>query len=541
MRSKKKKFIFVTGGVASSLGKGIVCASIGSLLENRGLSVTLLKMDPYINVDPETMSPFQHGEIYVTHDGGQGDLDLGHYERFTRAQINRGNNFTSGKIYDAVIQKERRGEYHGQTVQVIPHITEETKLHIWAAVEGCELAIVEIGGTVGDIESLPFLEAIRQLRFDVGMGNCCHVHLTLLPYISAAGELKTKPTQHSVMKLREIGIQPDILICRADRLIEEGIRDKLALFCNIEKRSVFVSPEVDSVYELPLELHRQGLDERLTDILNIWAAKARLKEWEGVVDKLKHPSRGQLNVAVVGKYVEFKESYRSLTEALVHGGIDNGCRVQAVFVDAQEVERKGPEVLQGYEGIVVPGGSGAGGNEGKQTAAGFARKNKVPYLGIGLGMQMAVVEFARNVAGWVGANSLEFDAKTPHPVVVPFASGQELRLGSFECRLAPRSLAASLYKAEVARERHRHRFEINLDFLEKLQEFGLHFSGIETRKGYADICELKEHPFFLGCQFHPEFQSKPFAAHPLVSGFVHAALQHRDERQQQAIAPKERG
>ncbi|MCL2179073.1 MAG: CTP synthase [Proteobacteria bacterium] len=533
MRSKKTKFIFVTGGVASSLGKGIVCASIGSLLENRGLSLTLLKMDPYINVDPETMSPFQHGEIYVTHDGGQGDLDLGHYERFTRVQISRGNNFTSGKIYDTVIQKERRGEYHGQTVQVIPHITDETKLHIWAAAEDYDIAVVEIGGTVGDIESLPFLEAIRQLRFDVGPGNSCHVHLTLLPYISAAGEVKTKPTQHSVMKLREIGIQPDVLICRADRLIEEGIRDKLALFCNVEKRSVFVSPEVESVYELPMEFHRQGLDERLTDILNIWAAKARLKEWEVVVDKLKHPSRGQLKLAVVGKYVGLKDSYRSLTEALIHGGIDNGCLIQPVFVDAQEVEQQGVGVLQGYDGVVVPAGFGVGGSEGKIAAAGYARKNKLPYLGIGMGMQMAVVEFARNVAAWVGANSLEFDAKTPHPVVVPFASGQELRLGSFECRLSPQSLAASLYKAEVVKERHRHSHEISQSCFEKLQVLGLEFSGIEVGKGYADICELKDHPFFLGCQFHPEFQSKPFAAHPLISGFVHAAMQHRDERQQQ--------
>lgn len=418
MRSKKTKFIFVTGGVVSSLGKGMASASMGALLENRGLSITLLKLDPYINVDPGTMSPFQHGEVYVTEDGAETDLDLGHYERFTGARMTKLNNFTTGRIYNAVIQKERRGEYLGKTVQVIPHITDEIKANIKAAAEGYDVVLVEVGGTVGDIESLPFLEAIRQLRYDVGAGNTCYVHLTLLPYIAAAGEVKTKPTQHSVMKLREIGISPDILLCRADRHISDELKDKIAMFTNVDKGNVFISPDVESIYELPGEFHRQGLDERLTEILNIWSRAPRLERWDTIVEKVRRPSRGEIRIGVVGKYVDLKESYKSLNEALQHGGIANDVRVKLEFVDSQEVEQKGAaELLGAVHAILVPGGFGVRGTEGKIQAVRYAREQRIPFLGICLGLQMTVVEYARNVLRLAGANSREFDENTPHPVV----------------------------------------------------------------------------------------------------------------------------
>ncbi|MBK7859131.1 MAG: CTP synthase [Archangiaceae bacterium] len=536
MRSKKTKFIFVTGGVVSSLGKGMASASMGALLENRGLDVTLLKLDPYINVDPGTMSPFQHGEVFVTDDGAETDLDLGHYERFTTAHMSRLNNFTTGRVYHSVIQKERRGEYLGKTVQVIPHITDEIKANIKAAAEGHDVILVEVGGTVGDIESLPFLEAIRQMRYDVGAGNTCYVHLTLLPYIAAAGEVKTKPTQHSVMKLREIGIQPDFLICRTDRQISQEMKDKIAMFCNVDQGNVFASPDVQSVYELPLELSRQGLDERISELLNIWSRSPRLEKWEAIVEKLKKPGKGEVRIAIVGKYVELKESYKSLNEALVHGGIANDCRVTLKFVDSQEIEEKGASALLGdCHAVLVPGGFGVRGTEGKISAVRYARESRVPFFGICLGLQMAVIEYSRTVLGLTGANSVEFDEKTPYPVVSLLESqtnvkdkGGTMRLGSYPCSLKPGSLAHRLYAKDQVGERHRHRYEVNNQYRGKLQEAGLVFSGVNKDLDLVEMIELDNHPHFIGCQFHPEFQSKPFAPHPLFSGFVRAALQQRD-------------
>ncbi|QRN95772.1 CTP synthase [Archangium violaceum] len=542
MRSKKTKFIFVTGGVVSSLGKGLASASIGALLENRGLDITLLKLDPYINIDPGTMSPFQHGEVFVTDDGGETDMDLGHYERFTNARMSRLNNFTSGRIYHAVIQKERRGEYLGKTVQVIPHITDEIKSCIRQAAQGMDAVIVEVGGTVGDIESLPFLEAIRQMRYDVGSGNAVYMHLTLLPYIGAAGEVKTKPTQHSVMKLREIGIQPDFLICRTDREISRELKDKIAMFCNVDNGNVFTSPDVKSIYELPLELHRQGLDERLAETLNIWTRAARLDRWEDIIRKVYSPGRGEVKVGIVGKYVDLKESYKSLNEALLHGGIANDVKVDLHFVDSQDVEDKGPEaLLSGVDAILVPGGFGVRGTEGKITAVRYAREKRVPFFGICLGLQMAVVEFSRNVLGLAGSNSLEFNEHTPHPVVTLMESqvkvqdkGGTMRLGSYACALKPGSLAHKLYGEDVIHERHRHRYEVNNAYRGRLQEAGLVVSGHNPELNLVEMIELPDHPYFIGCQFHPEFKSKPFAPHPLFSGFIRAALTQRDAGRTQA-------
>ncbi len=536
MRQRKTKFIFITGGVVSSLGKGMASASMGALLENRGLDITLVKLDPYINVDPGTMSPFQHGEVYVTEDGAETDLDLGHYERFTSAKMTKLNNFTTGRVYHSVISKERRGEYLGKTVQVIPHITDEIKAMIHQAAEGHEVVLVEVGGTVGDIESLPFLEAIRQIRYDVGADNTCYVHLTLLPYIAAAGEVKTKPTQHSVMKLREIGIQPDVLICRTDRNISQELKDKIAMFCNVDTGNVFTSPDVQSIYELPLELHRQGLDERITEILNIWTRGARLEQWERIVEVIKRPSKGEVKIAVVGKYVDLKESYKSLNEALLHGGIANECSVSLVYVDSQEVETSGAEaMLKNCDAILVPGGFGVRGTEGKIQAVKYAREKKVPFFGICLGLQMAVIEFARHVVGLAGANSVEFDEKTSNPVVSLMESqvgvkdkGGTMRLGSYKCALKPSSLAHRLYGKDQISERHRHRFEVNNQYRSKLSEAGLVFSGTNPEHDLVEMIELEQHPHFVGCQFHPEFQSKPFAPHPLFSGFIRAALAARD-------------
>jgi CTP synthase len=536
MRSKKTKFIFVTGGVVSSLGKGLASASIGALLENRGLDLTLLKLDPYINIDPGTMSPFQHGEVFVTDDGGETDMDLGHYERFTNARMSRLNNFTTGRIYHSVIQKERRGEYLGKTVQVIPHITDEIKSCIRQAAQGVDVVIVEVGGTVGDIESLPFLEAIRQMRYDVGAGNAIYIHLTLLPYIGAAGEVKTKPTQHSVMKLREIGIQPDFLICRTDREISRELKDKIAMFCNVDTGNVYTSPDVKSIYELPLELHRQGLDERLTETLNIWSRAPRLERWEDILRKVYSPGRGEVTVAMVGKYMDLKESYKSLNEALMHGGIANDVKVNLRFVDSQEVEEKGAEkILADVDAILVPGGFGVRGTEGKISAVRYAREKRVPFFGICLGLQMAVVEFSRNVLGLAGANSLEFNEHTPHPVVTLMESqvkvqdkGGTMRLGTYDCALKPDSLAHKLYGADIIHERHRHRYEVNNTYRGRMQEAGLIVSGQNPALNLVEMIELNDHPHFIGCQFHPEFKSKPFAPHPLFSGFIRAALTQRD-------------
>ncbi len=536
MRSKKTKFIFVTGGVVSSLGKGLASASIGALLENRGLNITLLKLDPYINVDPGTMSPFQHGEVFVTDDGGETDMDLGHYERFTSAEMSRLNNFTSGRIYNSVIQKERRGEYLGKTVQVIPHITDEIKSMNRQAAEGVDVVIVEVGGTVGDIESLPFLEAIRQMRYDAGSQNVVYIHLTLLPYIGAAGEVKTKPTQHSVMKLREIGIQPDFLLCRTDREISRELKDKIAMFCNVDNGNVFTSPDVKSIYELPLELHRQGLDERLAEVLNIWSRAPRLERWEQICERIYSPAKGEVQVGIVGKYVDLKESYKSLNEALLHGGIANDVKVNLHFVDSQDVEAQGAEkLLAGVDAVLVPGGFGVRGTEGKIAAVRWARENKVPFFGICLGLQMAVVEFSRTVLGLAGANSLEFDERTPHPVVSLMESqvqvkdkGGTMRLGSYACALKAGSLARKLYGQDVVQERHRHRFEVNNAYRAQLEKAGLVISGHNPELGLVEMIELPDHPYFVGTQAHPEFKSKPFAPHPLFSGFIGAARAHRD-------------
>jgi CTP synthase len=538
MRSKKTKYIFVTGGVVSSLGKGIATSSIGALMENRGLDITLCKLDPYINVDPGTMSPFQHGEVFVTDDGAETDLDLGHYERFTTAHMTRQNNYTTGRIYNAVIQKERRGEYLGKTVQVIPHITDEIKEVIRKAAEGHDLCLVEVGGTVGDIESLPFIEAIRQMKYDVGAENVAYVHLTLLPYMAAAGEVKTKPTQHSVMKLREIGVQPDILVCRTDRdvTVTREMKDKIALFCNVDTRAVFVARDASSIYQVPILLHEEGLDDRLAELLNIWSRAPRLEKWERICDKIAHPARGEVRIAVVGKYVELVESYKSLNEALAHGGIANDVRVKPVYLDSSKIEESGAERLLGdADGILVPGGFGVRGTEGKIAAIRFARERRIPFFGICLGLQMAVIEFARDILGLAGANSLEFDEATPHPVITLMEAqktvsdkGGTMRLGSYSCSLTPGSLAQRVYGKEEIEERHRHRYEFNNTYRKAFEERGMVFSGINRPLDLVEMIELPGHPYFLGCQFHPEFKSKPFAAHPLFAGFVKAALEARE-------------
>jgi CTP synthase len=533
-RGKRTKFIFVTGGVVSSLGKGLSSASLGALLENRGLKITHLKLDPYINVDPGTMSPFQHGEVYVTDDGGETDLDLGHYERFSSAKMSRHNNATTGRIYQNVINKERHGEYLGKTVQVIPHITDEIKRFILNSAEGNDLVIVEVGGTVGDIESLPFLEAIRQMKYDVGSDNAIYIHLTLVPYIPTAHEVKTKPTQHSVMKLREIGIQPDILLCRTDRPLSKEIKDKIALFCSVEPGSVFTAADVSTIYELPLALHDEGLDDRVAELLNIWSRAPRLDKWERIVKAIKEPAR-EVRIAIVGKYVDQTESYKSLNEALVHGGIANECKVSLDYVDSSEVEKLGPEVLlQHADAVLVPGGFGMRGTEGKIQAVRYARERKIPFFGICLGLQMAAIEFARNVLGLAGANSHEFDEGTPHPVVSLMADqkqvvakGGTMRLGAYDCSLKPGTLAYKLYGRPSISERHRHRYEVNNAYRARFEERGLVASGVNDQLGLVEVLELEGHPWFLGCQFHPEFQSKPFQPHPLFSGFVRAAVEQR--------------
>jgi CTP synthase len=534
-RGKKTKYLFVTGGVVSSLGKGLSAASIGALLENRGIEVQHLKLDPYINVDPGTMSPFQHGEVYVTDDGAETDLDLGHYERFTTAKMSRKNNYTTGRIYQSVIQRERRGEYLGKTVQVIPHITDEIKAVIREAAGGADILIVEVGGTVGDIESLPFLEAIRQMKYDVGEENAVYAHLTLVPFIAAAGELKTKPTQHSVKELREIGIQPDILLCRSDREIPRDMKDKIALFCNVDPSAVFTALDVGSIYELPLSFHREGLDDKLAELFNIWSRAPRLERWENIVEKVKNPRLGEVRIGIVGKYVELHESYKSLNEALVHGGIASDVRVRPVFIDSTKLEEGDLSELEHVDAILVPGGFGVRGTEGKILAVRWAREHKVPFFGICLGLQMAVIEVARDVLGLERANSLELDEQTPHPVVTLMEGqkgvtdkGGTMRLGSQPCALKEGTRARELYGKELVHERHRHRFEFNSEYRPQFEAAGMVFSGMNPDLGLVEMIEVNNHPHFIGCQFHPEFKSKPFAPHPLFAGFVQAAREHRD-------------
>ncbi|MBX3024980.1 CTP synthase [bacterium] len=530
---KRTKFIFVTGGVVSSLGKGLASASIGALLESRGLKVSILKMDPYINVDPGTMSPFQHGEVFVTDDGAETDLDLGHYERFLSVRMSQKNNFTTGQVYDAVISRERRGDYLGGTVQVIPHITDEIKGRILAAAEGCDVLIGEVGGTVGDIESLPFLEAIRQFRWDRGRENVLYVHLTLVPYISAAGEVKTKPTQHSVKELTGLGIQPDILVCRTDRPLEAKIKAKIAHFCNVDERAVITARDVDCIYEVPLALHEEGIDERLVEMLNMWTGAPQLAKWQKVVHTAK-TAREVVRIAVVGKYVDLADSYKSLNEALAHGGFANECKVALDFVDSEKIVSEGlPEHLTTADGVLVPMGFGPRGTEGKIAAVRFAREEKVPFFGICFGMQMAVIEYARNVCGLSDANSSEVDERSPHPVIHLMQSqhtvtrkGGTMRLGSYPCALSEHSLAARLYGKRKINERHRHRYEFNNAYREQLTRAGLVLSGVSPDDSLVEIVELADHPWFIGCQFHPEFKSRPFDCHPLFKGFIRAAQQH---------------
>jgi CTP synthase len=532
--AKQTKFIFVTGGVVSSLGKGLASASIGSLLETRGLKITIQKLDPYLNVDPGTMNPMQHGEVFVTDDGAETDLDLGHYERFISQRMTKLNNATSGQIYQTVIHKERRGEYLGGTVQVIPHVTDEIKARILDCAAGQDVLIVEVGGTVGDIESLPFLEAIRQLRFEVGPTNAVSVHVTLVPYIGAAGEMKTKPTQHSVMKLREIGIQPEILLCRSERPIEAALKKKIAMFTNVAADAVFSAEDVDCIYEVPLRFHAEGVDDKIAELLNIWSRAPELTGWERVVHRLKSP-HAEVDIGLVGKYVDLVESYKSLNEALIHGGIGNECRVNLHHIDSEEIERRGAvSLLADMDGILVAPGFGSRGIEGKIEAVRYARQEAVPFFGICLGMQVAVIEFARNVTGLRGANSTEFDANAPYPVVdflpeqrTVTDKGATMRLGAYPCHLTPGSKAAAAYGTSEISERHRHRYEVNNDFRESLTSHGMLISGVSPDRRLVEMVELPQHPYFVGCQFHPEFRSRPQQPHPLFQSFIAAALRAR--------------
>ncbi|TIC84632.1 CTP synthase [Crenobacter intestini] len=541
------KYIFVTGGVVSSLGKGIAAASIAAILESRGLKVTMLKLDPYINVDPGTMSPFQHGEVFVTEDGAETDLDLGHYERFIRAKMKKSNNFTTGQVYESVIAKERRGDYLGGTVQVIPHITDEIKLKVREGAGDVDVAIVEIGGTVGDIESLPFLEAIRQMRSNLGRKNTLYVHLSYVPFIATAGEIKTKPTQHSVKELREIGIQPDILLCRMDRELPEDEKRKIALFCNVEENAVIGCYDADSIYKVPGMLHAQSIDDIICEHLQLDLPKADLAAWNDIIDSIEHPEH-EIKIAMVGKYVDLTESYKSLSEALKHAGIHNRTKVDIVYVDSEEIEREGAGSLAGMDAILVPGGFGKRGVEGKIKAVKFARENNIPYLGICLGMQIALIEYARDVAGMAGANSTEFDGDTEYPVVALIDEwvnhdgkvetrdensnlGGTMRLGGQACELAPGSLAARVYGAETITERHRHRYEVNNHYVPRLQDAGLVFSGRSAgHEKLVETIELPEHRWFFACQFHPEFTSTPRDGHPLFSAYVKAALAYQADR-----------
>ncbi len=537
---KQKKYIFVTGGVLSSIGKGISAASIGMLMEQRGIRVTMIKMDPYLNVDPGTMNPFQHGEVFVLDDGAETDLDLGHYARFVQsAHFSRKNSFTTGRIYDAVIRRERAGGYLGETVQVIPHITDEIKRHIRDASADADLAIVEVGGTVGDIESLPFLESIRQMKVEEGGANVLFVHLTLVPYIGAAGELKTKPTQHSVKELREIGIQPDILLCRSDRKLPKDVKEKIGLFCNVPGEQVFSAIDVSSIYEVPLYFHEEGLDEKIAEKLGIWSGRPDLSKWENMVKKIRSP-KGEVSIGIVGKYTDWRDSYKSLSEALVHGGVANDVRVKMLYIDSEEIEKgQGMDLLKSVDGILVPGGFGERGIEGKIKAIEYARLNQIPFFGICLGMQLAVIEYARNVAQMKSASSAEFKPEGKENVITIMESQKDLmdkggtmRLGAYPCQILQKTAhgqtrAYVAYGRETISERHRHRFEVSNEFRSRIEEMGLVVSGkYVNRQSQVELVEMVEipnHPWFLGCQFHPEFLSRPLQPHPLFTAFIQAA------------------
>ncbi len=544
------KYIFITGGVVSSLGKGIAASSLAAILEARGLNITLTKLDPYINVDPGTMSPFQHGEVFVTEDGAETDLDLGHYERFVRATMAQKNNFTTGQVYESVLRMERRGEFLGATVQVIPHITDEIKRRIYASAEGKDIALIEIGGTVGDIESLPFLEAIRQMQVELGHERALFIHLTLVPYIPSAGEIKTKPTQHSVKELRSIGIQPDILICRSERPIPANERRKIAMFTNVPEKAVILAIDADTIYRIPLLLQEQNLDDIVVDHFRLDVPPADLSEWRKVVDEVTHPER-EVKIAVVGKYVEHLDAYKSINEALIHAGLKTRNQVQIIYIDSETIEEDGTAQLNQLDAILVPGGFGERGIEGKIATVKYARENKIPYLGICLGMQAAVIEFARNVAGLEGAHSTEFLQTTPHPVIALITEwmdedgqleirgtdsdlGGTMRLGAQKCRLQENSLVFQLYQKDVIKERHRHRYEFNSQYLEKLEQAGIRFSGKSLDGRLVEVIEIPDHPWFLACQFHPEFTSTPRKGHPLFSGFVQAASEHAQTTEQKA-------
>jgi CTP synthase len=540
------KYIFITGGVVSSLGKGIAASSLAAILEARGLKVTMTKLDPYINLDPGTMSPFQHGEVFVTEDGAETDLDLGHYERYLKTTMSRKNNFTTGQVYDSVLRSERKGDYLGATVQVIPHITDEIKRRVYASAEGMDVALIEVGGTVGDIESLPFLEAIRQMRFELGSDRSLFIHLTLVPYIRSAGEIKTKPTQHSVKELRTIGIQPDILICRSERPIPISDRRKIALFTNVEERAVISAIDADSIYRIPLMLHDQGLDDIVVKRLRLDVPPADLSEWHAVIDALENASN-TVKIAIVGKYVDHSDAYKSINEALIHAGIKTRTKVDIVYIDSELIEDEGTARLKDVDAILVPGGFGERGVEGKIATVRYARENKIPYLGICLGMQAAVIEFARDVAGLEGAHSTEFLPKSLHPVIgliTEWMEGGELqtrdensnlggtmRLGGQQCRLQHDTLAYQMYQKDVITERHRHRYEFNNQYIERLEAAGMRFSGKSIDGRLVEMIEIPEHPWFLACQFHPEFTSTPRKGHPLFSGFVVAAVQHKENNQ----------
>lgn len=531
------KYIFVTGGVVSALGKGLASASIGLLMESRGYKVNMMKFDPYINVDPGTMSPFQHGEVYVTDDGAETDLDLGHYERFTSARIGRPNNYTTGQIYESVINKERRGDYLGKTVQVIPHITDEIKSCIHRLSKDVDIVIVEIGGTVGDIESLPFLEAIRQFRLDVGRDNAIFVHLTLVPYITTAGELKTKPTQHSVKELREIGLQPDIILCRTDRFLPPSIKNKISMFSNVPAEAVVTAKDVSSIYEVPLVFKQENLDRTILNLLRLPETEEHLEKWEQLIQTIKNP-KNEVLIGVIGKYVELEDSYKSLYEALYHGGFANESRVKIQWIEAEKIAPENAQEMLGHlDGILVPGGFGLRGIPGMIHAIQYARENNVPYFGICLGMQTALIEYSRNVAGLAGADSTEFNPDTPHKIFVMLHDlkgitnmGGTMRLGSYPCELAEGSLAEKVYGSTSISERHRHRYEFNRDYEKQLQDLGMVFSGYSPDKTFVEIIELKNHPWFLGCQFHPEYKSKPLTPHPLFRSFITASLENQKQR-----------
>lgn len=545
------QYIFITGGVVSSLGKGIAAASLASILEARGLSVTLLKLDPYINVDPGTMSPFQHGEVFVTYDGAETDLDLGHYERYVRTRMTQRNNFTTGQIYANVLKKERRGEYLGKTVQVIPHITDEIKNSIINGAAGADVAMVEIGGTVGDIESLPFMESIRQMGLELGRRQVLYIHLTLLPYISTSKEVKTKPTQHSVKELRSIGIQPDVILCRADRPIPAEERKKISLFTNVEEKAVISVIDTDCIYKIPLLLHEQNLDEIVVEKLGIQAKPADLSEWRAVVDAIK-ASKEEVTVAMVGKYVNLTESYKSLNEALIHAGIKTLKKVNIRYIDSEDIEKEGCDSLADVDAILVPGGFGERGIEGKIMAAQYARQNAIPYLGICLGMQVAVIDYARHVVNLAEAHSTEFEPNTPYPVIALItewlnADGQleqrdeqsdmggTMRLGEQQCLLAANSKMRAIYGQDIIAERHRHRYEFNNKFMDQMQQSGLVFSGKSIDKNLVEVIELPNHPWFIACQFHPEFTSTPRDGHPLFKSYIEAAAQYKRKKHKQAV------